>query len=87
MIPPPPPRSHGRGAPSKKQQGPAVQASGSGFFISPDGYVVTNNHVVENADTIKVTLNDKRQLTAKVVGRDEGTDVAVLKVEGSNFPM
>jgi serine protease Do len=82
----PAPRSHGKSAPSKKQQGPTVQASGSGFFISPDGYIVTNNHVVENADTIKVKLEDKRELTAKVVGRDEGTDVAVLKVDGSNFP-
>ena len=83
----PAPRGHGgKSAPSKKQQGPTVQASGSGFFISSDGYIVTNNHVVENADTIKVKLNDKRELTAKVVGRDEGTDVAVLKVEGSGYP-
>jgi serine protease Do len=85
-TPAPTPRGHGRSAPSKKQQGPTVQASGSGFFISADGYIVTNNHVVENAETIKVTLEDKRKLTAKVVGRDEGTDVAVLKVEGSGFP-
>jgi serine protease Do len=83
---PPVPGRKGKGAPSKKQQGPEVQASGSGFFISPDGYLVTNNHVVENADSIKVTLNDKRQLTAKVIGRDEGTDLAVLKVDGSGFP-
>jgi serine protease Do len=69
-----------------KKLGPEVQASGSGFFISADGYLVTNNHVVENADTIKVTLNDKRQLTAKVIGRDESTDLAVLKVDGTNFP-
>jgi serine protease Do len=86
-TPAPVPRGHGgRTGPTKKQLGPEVQASGSGFFISPDGYIVTNNHVVENADTIKVTLNDKRQLTAKVVGRDEGTDLAVLKVDGSGFP-
>jgi serine protease Do len=85
-APAPAPRGHGRSAPSKKQLGPTVQASGSGFFISPDGYIVTNNHVVENADTIKVKLEDKRELTAKVVGRDEGTDVAVLKVEGSGYP-
>ena len=85
----PAPTPHGKGgkaAPSKKQLGPEVQASGSGFFISADGYLVTNNHVVENADTIKVTLNDKRELTAKVVGRDEGTDLAVLKVDGTGFP-
>jgi serine protease Do len=82
------PAPRGHVAPkSKKPQGPEVQASGSGFFISPDGYIVTNNHVIENAETIKVTLNDKRELTAKVVGRDEGTDLAVLKVEGTGpFP-
>ena len=63
-----------------------AEASGSGFFISPDGYIVTNNHVVEHADDIKVVLTDKRELPAKVVGRDEATDLAVIKVEGSNFP-
>jgi serine protease Do len=82
------PTPRGHAAPkSKRQRGPEVQASGSGFFISPEGYILTNNHVVENAETIKVTLNDKRELTAKVIGRDEGTDLAVLKVEGTGpFP-
>jgi serine protease Do len=82
------PRGGRHAAPSqKKPQGPEVQASGSGFFISPEGYILTNNHVVENAETIKVTLNDKRELNAKVIGRDEGTDLAVLKVEGNGpFP-
>ena len=65
---------------------PETQASGSGFFISPDGYIVTNNHVVENAREIKIILADERELTARVVGRDEETDLAVLKVEGRNFP-
>jgi serine protease Do len=63
-----------------------AMASGSGFFISPDGYIVTNNHVVENATEIKVVLKDERELTAKVVGRDENTDLAVIKVEGKGFP-
>ena len=63
-----------------------TQASGSGFFISGDGYIVTNNHVVENAREITVHLSDDRELTARVVGRDEETDLAVLKVEGRNFP-
>ncbi len=65
-----------------------AQASGSGFFISADGYIVTNNHVVENAKDIKVVLpgKDQRELPAKVIGRDEGTDLAVIKVEGKNFP-
>jgi len=68
------------------EDGPAAMASGSGFFISPDGYIVTNNHVIADADTITVKLNDKRELKAKVVGRDEGTDLAVIKVEGKDFP-
>ena len=71
------------GATPKK--GPEMQASGSGFFISGDGYLVTNNHVIEGAETIKVVMQDKRILTAKVVGKDEGTDLAVLKVEGTGF--
>jgi serine protease Do len=65
---------------------PETQASGSGFFISPDGYIVTNNHVVENAREIKIILSDEREFKARVVGRDEETDLAVLKVEGRNFP-
>lgn len=65
---------------------PTQQSSGSGFFISADGYIVTNNHVVENAEEIKVILKDETELDAIIVGRDEGTDLAVLKVKGSNFP-
>ena len=67
---------------------PTQQSAGSGFFISPDGYIVTNNHVVENAESIKVVLKDETELDAVVVGRDEGTDLAVIKVKGSraNFP-
>ncbi len=66
---------------------PRAQASGSGFFISPDGYLVTNNHVVENAEKITVTLKDGRELDADIIGRDEGTDLAVLKVRGGGkFP-
>jgi len=67
---------------------PTQQSAGSGFFISPDGYIVTNNHVVENAETIKVVLKDETELDAVVVGRDEGSDLAVIKVKGGrgNFP-
>ena len=67
---------------------PTQQSAGSGFFISPDGYIVTNNHVVENAETIKVVLKDETELEAVVVGRDEGSDLAVIKVKGgrNNFP-
>ena len=60
--------------------------SGSGFFISANGYIVTNNHVIENASEITVKLTDERELRAEIVGRDELTDLAVLKVEGGTFP-
>ena len=63
-----------------------MQATGSGFFISPDGYIVTNNHVVEGADKITVRINDERSLPATVVGRDSATDLAVIKVAGKGFP-
>ena len=65
---------------------PKQQSSGSGFFISSDGYIVTNNHVVDGAEDIKVVTKDGAELTATVVGRDEGTDLAVLKVTGHDFP-
>ena len=65
---------------------PEAQATGSGFLISADGYIITNNHVVENATSIKVRLNDQRELTARLIGRDEATDLAVIKIEGRNFP-
>ena len=59
---------------------------GSGVIVSPDGYILTNNHVVDGATDVRVTLADKRQLKARVVGTDRKTDIAVLKVEGSGFP-
>jgi serine protease Do len=61
-------------------------SSGSGFIIDPKGYVLTNNHVVKDADDITVTLNDKRSFKAKVVGGDSETDVAVIKIEGDKLP-
>src|SRR6185369_1544337 len=59
---------------------------GSGIIVSPDGYIVTNNHVVEDADKVEVELNDNRKFTAKVVGADDPSDVAVLKIEATNLP-
>ncbi len=59
---------------------------GSGFIISKDGYVVTNYHVIEGADEITVTLNDEREFIAKIIGTDEKTDIALLKIEGNNLP-
>jgi serine protease Do len=63
-----------------------MAAEGSGFFISADGYAVTNNHVVENATSVQVITDDGRTLDAKVVGTDPKTDLALIKVDGSNFP-
>lgn len=62
-------------------------ATGSGFIISRDGYILTNNHVVESADQVTVRLHDRRQLTAQVVGADPRSDVAVLKVEADDLPV
>jgi serine protease Do len=74
------------GKDDKDDPGSQAMSSGSGFFISGDGYIVTNNHVLENSTEIKVTLKDKREFKATVVGRDEATDLAVIKVEGKDFP-
>jgi serine protease Do len=63
-----------------------MKAAGSGFFISADGYIVTNNHVVENADKITIHTTDDRTLSAHVIGRDPATDLAVVKVDGANLP-
>ena len=65
---------------------PEQRASGSGVIISEDGYIVTNNHVVENADEIDVTLNNKKTYKAKVIGTDPAYDLAVIKVEAAGLP-
>jgi serine protease Do len=72
---PNPPRSRGY-----------TTGQGSGFFISPDGFAVTNNHVVDKATNVQVTTDDGKTYTAKVIGVDQRTDLALIKVEGSNFP-
>ena len=70
-----------------QQQAPQEKtAYGSAFFISKDGYLLTNHHVVEDASKVTIRLNDRREIDAIVVGSDERTDVALLKVKGSNFP-
>ena len=69
-----------------EMQSPAQSGLGSGVIISADGYIATNNHVVEGADTLTVTLDDGRELTAKVVGRDPLTDIAVIKVDAKDLP-
>jgi serine protease Do len=72
--------------PHMQQQPQLEHGVGSGIIISPDGYIVTNNHVVDGATSIKVTLNDRRVLTGKVVGVDKLTDLAVIKVNATNLP-
>ena len=65
----------------------AMVGSGSGVIISPDGYIVTNNHVIANAANLEITLNDNRTFTAKLIGTDPATDIALLKIDGNNnFP-
>ena len=63
-----------------------VSASGSGVIVSSDGYIVTNNHVIENAEVIEVVMNNKKSYTGKVIGRDATTDLALLKIEASDLP-
>jgi serine protease Do len=64
----------------------AEKALGSGVIVSPEGYILTNNHVVDHADSVVVTLHDKREFKAHVIGTDPRTDIAVIKIDGSNFP-
>jgi len=59
---------------------------GSGVIVSPDGYILTNNHVVDGATEVRVVLGDKREFNAKVVGTDPKTDIAVLKIDATNLP-
>jgi serine protease Do len=78
----------GRGAPQRQpQNNQTIVGEGSGFFISPDGYAVTNNHVVDHAKSVQVTTDDGAIYTAKVIGTDPKTDLAVIKVDGKDsFP-
>ena len=71
---------------NRKGYVPEQRASGSGVIISADGYIVTNNHVVENADELDVTLSNKRSYKAKVIGTDPAYDLAVIKIEASGLP-
>jgi len=63
-----------------------VSSSGSGVIVSSDGYIVTNNHVIENAEVIEVVLNNKKSYSGKVIGRDATTDLALLKIEATDLP-
>lgn len=77
-----------QGAPQGREggAGPTQAGAGSGVIISSDGYIVTNNHVIDKSDKVEVTLNDKRTYIAKVIGIDPTTDLALIKIEETNLP-
>lgn len=79
-----PNRQRGRKSPPADEELP--RGVGSGFIIAADGYVLTNAHVVEGADEVYVTLTDKREFKAKIIGSDKRSDVALVKLEGTNLP-
>ncbi|HZH53293.1 MAG TPA: Do family serine endopeptidase [Microvirga sp.] len=79
-------RDPGERGPRQERPRRFGQSMGSGFFISADGYLVTNNHVVDKASEVTVTMDDGKEFDAKVIGTDPKTDLALLKVEGSDFP-
>ncbi|MBH0189281.1 MAG: Do family serine endopeptidase [Nitrospira sp.] len=80
--PTPPPMPHNPPAPHGRQE----QSAGSGVVFDSNGFIVTNNHVVEGATQITVTLNDRREFSAKIIGTDPKTDLAVIKIEAKNLP-
>jgi len=80
-------RGRGNGGTQKRQvQTPEKKAAGSGVIISQDGYIVTNCHVVEGADELTVTLNDNREFSARIIGTDKSSDLALIKVDAKNLP-
>ncbi|UKK54688.1 Do family serine endopeptidase [Prevotella sp. E2-28] len=77
----------GQGGTRKQQvQTPKKTATGSGVIISSDGYIVTNNHVVDGADELTVTLHDSKEYSARIIGADKTTDLALIKIDGKNLP-
>jgi S1-C subfamily serine protease len=74
-------------APRRRPGPPEVDGSGSGFIVTPDGYIVTNSHVVEGADNIEVSLADGTTFTAELAGEDPATDIALVRVSGTGLPM
>ena len=82
-------RGQGQGNGGRRQrqvQTPKRVAAGSGVIISADGYIVTNNHVVDGADELLVTLNDNKEYSARIIGADATTDLALIKIDGKNLP-
>ncbi len=80
-------RFFGEGGPQESPRGFDTQSLGSGFVISADGYILTNNHVVESADEVVVRLSDRREFVAKIIGKDKRSDVALLKIEANGLPV
>ena len=79
--------NQGNGGKQKRSvRTPKQQGSGSGVIISADGYIVTNNHVVADADELTVTLNDNKEYSARIIGTDKTTDLALIKIDGKNLP-
>ncbi len=79
--------NQGQGGRQKRSvRTPKQQGSGSGVIISTDGYIVTNNHVVADADELTVTLNDNKEYSARIIGTDKTTDLALIKIDGKNLP-
>lgn len=76
----------GQPTPRQRQDQPVPRGAGSGVIVSKDGYIVTNNHVVDGAEKVMVTLNDKRSFEAKVVGTDPNSDIALLKINQTDLP-
>lgn len=76
----------GNGNSSRNQQPQPRKGAGSGVILTSDGYIVTNNHVVENADELLVKLNDNREFKARIIGTDKNTDLALIKVEATDLP-
>lgn len=74
------------GSQKRKVQTPKREGAGSGVIISADGYIVTNNHVVDGADELTVTLDDNREFSARIIGTDKNTDLALIKIDGKNLP-
>ena len=80
-------RGNGNGGRRQRQvETPKRVAAGSGVIISTDGYIVTNNHVVDGADELLVTLNDNKEYSARIIGADATTDLALIKIDGKNLP-
>ena len=75
-----------RGGQQRQVQTPEKVGFGSGVIISKDGYIVTNNHVIDKADVISVKLNDGREFTGRIIGTDPSTDLALVKIEGEDLP-